>query len=1101
MTAPDLRSYPPIPADGYSGPCPLTFQQERVLYLCDLDPDSSIWDINTCQRLHGRMDPSRLRRAVTLLAERHAVLRTHITRRGGEAVQTFDHDARTAVRVVDLSETAATAAPVDGVEGADTALRAMLTTICRAPIAPRVDHALLFEVVLITLGPTDHAVMLRLHHIIADAASVLILWHDLTTLYNALARGVAPITTPPPISYAQYARWQRRHFGAEQTRDQEAYWLSQFRDPPPALDLPVDTPPSPALSFNGGLAIVEMPRSLIDDFAMLSLDHRVLLFSGLFAAYLVLLQKICQQEDITVGVLFSGRHYCRALNDLVGFFVTMTAVRVPVAWNDHFDSLTRAVHRKVEEAYAMQDYPFERLIQTLAPQRGDGRVPLVRTMFNVVPDPEDEIPFEGIDKARWIDVATQTTAVQVDLIFDIHWGSKGAEIRIEHNTDIFRTATVVRLAQHYITLLRQLRGDWAVPLSHLPLMDGDEVRRLITAWTPTPTSFDDRVCIHALFERQARERPDAVAIVDNSGDRPQTISYGVADRRANRLARRLRAVGVRPDGIVAIIGRRSAQMVLGQLATLKAGGAYLPITADSPRHRIEETLRDATPQALILPDHGPGADLDDLDAGPVPVLRLSDTDAPEVEDGPLPPAAGPRHLAYVMYTSGSTGAPKGVIIEHRSVINHVTNVGVITPRPDDRLLQTGAPSFDATIFEIWAPLLHGLPLYLVADDVLLDPQALGAALARHRITLLFLTPSLLNQLADADPALFRPLRVLITGGDVASTKHIQAVQAANPALTVINAYGPTENTAYSTCHVVTGDEARSIPIGRPVPNASAHILDHDGLLAPVGVVGELFVGGVGLARGYLNRPDLTAERFVPSPFRPGERLYRTGDLARRRPDGLIEFVGRADRQVKIRGFRIEPGEVENSLLTCPGVREACVIATPGADGGTVLYAYYVADPDVTVGEVRATLAGRLPTYMVPTGYCALERMPKTTAGKIDQRALPTPRLDTGSTKAGSNAGAGPGPADVAPLTLTQSAITSIWETLLGLSTVGLHDNFFEIGGHSLKAGALARHLSATFGVAVSLRMVFDAPTVAALAEVIDGLGGLVVEEARDGVAN
>ncbi|ABD87608.1 non-ribosomal peptide synthetase [Rhodopseudomonas palustris] len=1069
MTAIGIRRYPPIPAGDRTIPCPLTFQQERVLHFCELDPGSSIWDINTCKRLVGQFDLRRLRRAVDLLAVAHAVLRTRVSRRGERPVQSFDQDLKRAVRHID----AAAAAGPDR----DAALASEIAAICRNPITRwRPDDAL-FEVVLLTLGPDDQALLLRVHHIIADAASVLILWRDLTSIYNALTRDAPVAASPTTLTYSDYARWQRRHFDAERTCEQEAYWLARFESEPPALDLPTDAAPSPAMSLNGGLEIVAIPLHLIEAFQRQSWEQRVLLFSSLFAAYLVLLQKICQQQDITSGVLFSGRHYSAELANTVGFFVNMVAVRADVRFDDTFERLVQAVHERVEEAYFMQDYPFERLIQRLAPARGNGRIPLVQTMFNLVPDPEDTTEFDGVAQARWVDVATQTQAVQVDLIFDIHWGSAGAEIRIEHNTDIFERGTVARLGRHYVTLLDRLAGGWDIALDRLAVVGDAEARQLLEGCNPPPSPFAAQSCIHELFEQQVRLRPAAIALAD-SNDR---ISYGDADRKSNRLARLLRARGVGPDSIVAVIGRRSVEMVLGELAVLKAGGAYLPLGRDSPSRLLDDILRDARPQVVIMPND----DRRDLDLD-VPVLRLRDAEAPGIDDGPLAHVTGPSNLAYVVYTSGSTGKPKGVMVEHRSVVNLVTNVDYLAFRPDDRMLQTGAPAFDATTFEIWGALLNGLPLYQIDDETLLDHAALGEQLARHDITILFLVPALLNQFADADPAVFRPLRYLITGGDVASTRHIERIRSANPRLTLINAYGPSENTTYSTCHVVGGVEPRTIPIGKPIPNATAYVFDHDMLLTPIGVVGELYVGGVGLARGYLHRSALTAERFVMNPHVAGERLYRTGDLVRRRADGVLEFVGRADRQIKIRGFRIEPGEIENRLLEDGRLREACVVPAKADDGGVFLCAYYIAAADVGAQELRQRLAARLPAYMLPSAFCRIDFMPMTENGKIDYGALPEPRLWMAEPRSVR-----------APESAAEIAIARVWEELLETRNVGATANFFEIGGHSLKASALASRLSRMFGLKITLRNVFDAPTVAELARLV---GSLAQMEHRDGVA-
>lgn len=1069
-TQPGIRRYPPIPAHAGVAHCPLTFQQERVLYFCDLNPDSSIWDINTCKRLKGPLDTASLKRAAGRLIDGHHVLRTHIFRTPDGPRQSFDQNTARAFRQIDISG--------DANADAASAIAAWLTEICQKPIANRTYDELLFEVVLLTLSATDHVLLFRVHHIISDAASVEMMWHDLTSLYNDFLRGASGSLPAKAIEYSDYAVWQRRHFTEDETREQEEYWLSQFHREVPSLDLPADRPPSPELSFKGGLAIVDIPTAPVEAFQRISWDRRVLLFSSLFAAYAVLLQKICQQDDITVGVLFSGRHYCPALRDTAGFFVNMTAVRVEVRRDVTFDQLVRQVHEQIENAYSMQDYPFERLVQKLAPHRGDGRVPLVRTMFNVVANLEDDHRFDGLEREEWIDVATQTNAVQVDLIFDFHAGPKSAEVRIEHNTDIFHTATVVRLANHYNTLLRQLAGGWDVPIAELDLVDEDEKRQLLEGWNPPETPFASGRCVHELFEEQVRQRPREIALVD--GD--LALTYDEVNRKANRLARLLRDRGVGPEAIVAIVGNRSAEMVLGQLAILKAGGAYLPIAANSPKRRIQEMLRDADPRALILPN----LFCEDFGfAGPV--LRLTHADAPGIDDGNLTQESGPANLAYVIYTSGSTGMPKGVMVEHRSVVNLATNIDYLQLRPDDRILQTGAPAFDATTFEIWAALVNGLRLYVAGDEVLLDARVLRAFLAKNQITILFLIPPLFNQLVDADEGLFRPLRYVILGGDVLSIKHVERARKANPFLTVIDAYGPTENTTYSTCYPITRSEQRTIPIGKPIPNSKAWVFDRDMKLTPVGVVGELYVGGVSLARGYLRRPELTAERFIENPVVPGERMYRTGDLVRRRTDGMLEFIGRADRQVKVRGYRIELGEIETRLLEHPEVREVAVTFAAAEDGGKYLCAYYVAEPHVTNAEVREHLSGLVPAYMVPSFFCRVDRMPVTESGKIDARALPEPQPS-------QEAGTGHVPLETAE----EIAVARIWEELLETANIGAHDNFFEIGGHSLKASALASRLSADFGVAVSLRTVFDAPTVAELAafvasgrekECLNGLAG------------
>ncbi|MCW9033346.1 MAG: amino acid adenylation domain-containing protein [Rhodospirillales bacterium] len=1066
MTAVSIRTYPRIPSNVEETCYPLTFQQERVIYFCELDPDSSIWDINTCKRLTGKLDINKLGKAVERLVGGHQILKTRIFKTDGDPKQSFDQDTSEAFRHIDMTNEAA--------QNVENALSLRITEICQKPISKWTFDDLLFEVVAFTLTPVNHVLLFRIHHIISDAASVDVLWRDLADIYNQLVSGAKGELPPKTLKYSDYAIWQRRQFDVEQTREQEEYWLAQFSDEVPALDLPTDFSSSAELSFKGGLEIVEMPKELIEKLQVLSWKKRVLLFSSLFSAYFVLLQKFCQQEDITVGALFSGRHYSPDLQEVVGFFVNMAAVRVNVGWDCTFDQLVEQVHEKVEMAYSMQDYPFERLVQKLAPNRDDGRMPLVRTMFNVVSNADDECMFAGMEKESWVDVATQTNAVQVDLIFDIHWGAKGAEIRIEHNTDIFKTSTVSRLAEHYITLLEQLGSGWDVGLSELELVTDEEKQQLIEGVNPESVPYAHDKCVHELFEEQANKRPEDIAIVD--GDCIYT--YEEANKKTNRLARVLRGMGVVPDSIVAIIGERTADMVLGQLGILKAGGAYLPIVANSPKKRIHEMLRDAAPRVLILPDS-----FDDDIEFDGPVLRLGDAVVNEADEANLANLTGPSNLAYVLYTSGSTGVPKGVMVEQRSVVNLAINAEYVEFRSDDRILQTGAPAFDATTFEVWGALLNGLRLYVVGEEVLLDAEALGKYLEENQISIMFMTPPLFHQSVEVNNSLFKSLRYLIVGGDVLSVKHVELARKANPSLTIINGYGPTENTTFSTCYTVVEAEKRTIPIGTPIPNSRAYILDREMKPSPIGAIGELYVGGDGLARGYLNRPELTREKFIPDPFLPGERVYKTGDLTRRRPDGNIEFIGRADNQVKIRGFRIELGEIENRLLDHENIKEAIATSSTGEDGNKFICAYYVAGSTLTKTELRKHLADLLPGYMVPSYFCQVEQMPLTESGKIDQKMLPVPQMNTGQEKIQTDWESA-----------TETSIARIWEELLGTSNIGAHDNFFDVGGHSMTASWLARRLSMEFGVKVSLRTIFDSPTVAELATLVGNDEGKSAEK-------
>ncbi|KAF6556339.1 amino acid adenylation domain-containing protein, partial [Paenibacillus sp. EKM202P] len=627
---------------------------------------------------------------------------------------------------------------------------------------------------------------------------------------------------------------------------------------------------------------------------------------------------------------------------------------------------------------------------------------------------------------------------------------------------------VERTQGHLVQLLEQVVAQPDIQVQELDVLSEQEREQILRVWGDTAAEYPSKQTIHGLFEAQAVQTPEQPALYFEG----EQLTYRELNERANRLARTLRSQGVTKDHLVGLMTERSVDLIVGMLGILKAGGAYVPIDPTYPEERIRYMLDDSGAELLLTQSH-----LVDKVAFDGQVLVLNGAESVHHEDGSnLEPLSGPNDLTYVIYTSGTTGQPKGVMVEHRNVVRLVKNTNYAQLDADTRILQTGAIVFDASTFEIWGALLNGGQLVLVSQDVILDALKLKEAVRSHGITTMFLTTPLFNQLSQQNLALFEGVRELLVGGDVMSAPHMNRVLEAHPSLRISNIYGPTENTTFSTVHAITGVQSESVPIGRPIHNSTAYVVDRSMRLQPVGVWGELLVGGDGVARGYRNRPDLTSEKFIDSPFRSGERCYRTGDMVRLNADGSLEYKGRIDAQVKIRGYRIELGEVETQLLKLEAVREAVVIAREDEQGQKQLCAYVVADEEVVASELRSALSQKLPGYMIPSYVVQLEQMPLTPNGKIDRKALPAPE---GSLQSGADY--------VAPRTWVEVKLAQIWQDVLGLTQVGVKENFFEIGGHSLRATTLASKIHKELNKPLPLRSIFEAPTIEQQAVVLEQL--------------
>ncbi|HEX9133237.1 MAG TPA: amino acid adenylation domain-containing protein [Ktedonobacteraceae bacterium] len=914
---------------------------------------------------------------------------------------------------------------------------------------------------LLRLDEEEHVLLLTVHRIVFDGWSLGVLLRELTTLYEAFSTGQLSPLPELPIQYGDFAVWQREMLQGERLAECLAYWKQQLAGMPEGLDLPTDRPHLPVPTSRSSTYRLTLPKWLSDALKELSRKEGANLYMTLVAAFQTLLYRYSGQDDLVIGTVAAGRTQAET-EGLIGFFVNTLALRTDLSGNPTFSELLGRVREALLEAQAHQDLPFESLVKELHPTRLSGQNPLFQVMLSF------EAPLPTLPPA-WtlaqLEVETGTT--QFDLSLELDDRSEGLISRFVYSTDLFDEATIARIAGHWQTLLEGIAADPAQRIAALPLLTQAERHQLLAEWNATDAEYPQDQCIHQLFESQVERTPEAVAVVFEN----EQLNYRELNRRANQLAHYLCDLGVGPDVLVGICVERSLDMVVGLLGILKAGGAYVPLDPAFPSERLAFMLEDAQAPVLVtqhhllttLPAHG--AKVICLDADAAVLAQQSEAD----------PSFGATsdHLAYVIYTSGSTGRPKGVQIVHRAVVNFLLSMreqpGLMA---EDTLLAITTLSFDIAALELFLPLIVGARVIVASRDTAADGAALAETLTRSRVTVMQATP-ITWRLLLASGWQGKPDLKILCGGEALPLE--LAEQLLPRAASLWNLYGPTETTIWSTiCKIEPGEEVMTI--GRPIANTQIYLLDPQFQPVPVGVPGELYIGGGGLARGYLHRPELTAERFLPHPFsdEPGARLYKTGDLSRYRPDGTIEHLGRLDFQVKLRGFRIELGEIETVLAQHPAVRQAVVVAREDVPGDKRLVAYVVLCEQqmAKAGDLQRHAINQLPHYMVPSAVVLLEAFPLTPNGKVDRRALPVPD-HSHPERAGSF---------VAPRTPLEEMVAASWSQVLDIGQVGIHDNFFELGGHSLLAMQVIAHLRITLQVELSLRSFFEAPTVAQLAE-------------------
>ncbi|WP_338869862.1 amino acid adenylation domain-containing protein [Myxococcus stipitatus] len=1044
---------------------PLSFAQRRLWFLAQLDEGGHSYNLPFVVRLQGPVELKALERALVEVVRRHEALRTSFVEVDGEPVQRVSPDATLSLGVELL----------DGTEDVEEAVRRRVVREVQVPFD--VARGPLLRATVLRTGVDGHVLMVVLHHLVADGGSLGVLSRELEALYGAALKGEAAALPELPVQYADYTLWQRGWLRGDVEAAQLAWWGEALKGAPPVLELSTDRPRPAVQTYRGASVPVCLPVELSESLRWLGRREGVTLYMTLLAAFQVLLARYSGQWDVVVGTPVSGRT-AKETEALVGFFVNTLALRARPEKEGTFQSFLRQTKEHVLGAFAHQDVPFERLVEHVRPERDLSRSPLFQVLFTLQ-EAAPLLSLPGVQASPW-DFASTIAKFDLELLL-VDAPGASIEGQLIYNADLFEPATVQRVAECFIELSRNLVANPEARLSSLSLLPEATRQRMLVEWNQTSVEFPRETCVHHLFEEQVALRPDAVAL--EFGE--QRLSYRELDARANRLAWALRARGVGVDTLVAVCLERSVELIVALLGILKAGGAYVPLDSSYPARRLEQMLEDSAPRLLLttraLLEQLPGAHLPEL-------MLLEDL---RWEEWPATASRMPvsgRNLAYVDFTSGSTGRPKGVAVEHRGVLRLLYGAPYARLGPEETFLLIAPISFDASTLEVWGPLCLGGRLVVFPPRSPSELDLLTDVLRRHSVTLLHLTAGLFSQMVELEMEGLKGVRQLLTGGDVVSAPHVRRVLE-ELRIPVTACYGPTESTLFTSTHRMTRveDVGAVVPIGRPIGNTQVYVLDGGMEPVPVGVAGELFIGGDGLARGYLRQPDVTADRFIPHPFStvPGERLYRTGDLARWRVDGVLEFLGRRDSQVKVRGYRIELAEVEAALLAHPAVKEGLVVARDGA-GGKRLVAYFVEQGETPDAPgVKEWLKQRLPEFMVPSAFVQLDALPLTANGKVDRKALPSPEQE------------GMGGDEVQePRSAMELLVARIWIPLLGVARVGVKDDFFALGGHSLLATRVVSRLREALGRDVPVRTLFEAPTLEALARRLESMKGTVSGTAR-----
>jgi amino acid adenylation domain-containing protein len=1054
---------PPIEPAAREGGLPLSFAQQRLWFLEQLGNLGSTYHVRAPLRLRGALDRAALGRALDEIVARHEALRTTFADTDGVPEQRIAPAAACGFALAEHD--------LGGRSDADAELDRLMDEEAGAPFD--LERGPLVRGALVRLAADDHVLLLTMHHIVSDGWSMGVLFDELSALYTAHVQDREAHLAELPLQYADYAAWQRRWVEGDVLRTQADYWARTLAGAPELLELPTDHPRPAQVDHAGALLVVELDEALTAGLKALGRRHGTTLFMTLLAGWAVVLSRLSGRDDVVVGTPVANRGR-REIEGLIGFFVNTLALRVELSGAPSVADVLKRVKERALGAQHHQDIPFEQVVERVAPARSLSHTPLFQAMFTWQDTQRGGgLPLPGLHVGR---VGAESAQVQakVDLALTLRATEDRIVGSVAYATSLFERDTVERWAGYLRRVLEEMAADEQRPVERLALLGADERALIMEEWNRTASEYPREACVHQLFEAQAERTPGAEAVAFEG----QALTYAELNARANRLAHHLRSLGVEPDVRVGICVERSLDLVVALVALLKAGGAYVALDPDLPDERLRTMLHDSAPAVLLA-----HASLAGRFAGmDVPVLAV-DADAPRWADLPATNPAGvgvgPDHLVYVIYTSGSTGRPKGVMNTHRNVVNRIAGIQARWElEPRESVLQNASLSFDVSAYELFWPLMLGARVVMPRPDGHRDPAYLVQTIRRYGIGTASFVPSSL-QLFLEEPGVEECTSLVRVpcGGEALPPALVRRLHERLPRATLYNRYGPSEAATAVTGPVRVTDEMNGpVPIGRPMPNARAYLLDRAGEPVPAGVAGELCIGGAGVGRGYLDRPGMTAEKFAPDPFsgQAGARMYRTGDLARWLPDGTIAYLGRTDFQVKVRGFRIEPGEIEARLLEHPDVREAVVLVREDAPGDRRLVAYVVGEETPGADVLRAHLGQTLPEYMVPAAYVRLERLPLSPNGKLDRPALPAPEGDAYATREYE-----------APLGETEQALAEIWSEVLGIERVGRHDGFFELGGHSLLVVRVIARMRQR-GLHAELRAVFTAPTLAALAAEVGG---------------
>jgi amino acid adenylation domain-containing protein len=1007
-------------------------------------------------RLTGQLNLDALQLACRELVNRHESLRTTFS--GDGTTIMIAKNIEFLVPIVDLSDV------IDRVEQQQEIDRHH-----QAAVSDVFDlqHGPLFRIKIVKLDDQEHLLILTIHHIVCDGWSFGVIIADLAKIYNNLNQSIES-ELPQPEYFSEYAFLEQEKIGSVEAIEIETYWLKKFATLPPVAELPIDHLRPPLRTFNSGCESYTLGSSLVKAIEQLGIKHGCSLMTTMLTGFEVFLAKITGQTELVVGVPTSGQ-IAAGKYGLVGHCVNFLPLRSNVDPECKFSDYLKSRNSSILDDYEHQDFTFGNLLKKLPIPRDASRVPLISAVFNIDLDP-------GIDRSIFdrLEVATSANrGVHASFEFFLNAvGNLNGEITLDcqYNPNLFSAATIHRHLTEFENLLTAITKTPDQNIWQLSLLDQSTAEQLLTIWNDTGTNYPHK-CIQELFEQQVELNGEAIALVWAQ----EQLTYQELNTRANQLANYLLKLGIQPDQLVGIAIDRSLETIVAILGILKAGGAYLPLDLSYPAERLAFMLADAQVSVLLTKQ----VSIDRLPQHQAQVVCL-DTDWSQIATAGStnPPCqVQPANLAYVIYTSGSTGQPKGVCVTHQGVVRLVRSTNYVDFSPSQIFLQLAPISFDASTFEIWGSLLNGAKLVLFPGD---KPSLaeLGQIIQHHQITTLWLTAGLFHLMVDQRIEDLQPLQQLIAGGEALSVPHVQKVLSTLTNCQLINGYGPTESTTFTCCYPIpkTASLLTSVPIGRPIANTQVYILDAHLQPVPIGIPGELHIGGDGLARGYLDRPDLTAEKFISNPLTGTGRLYKTGDLARYLPDGNIEFIGRIDNQVKIRGFRIELGEIEVAISQYPSVREVCVIDREDRPGDKRLVAYVVTDQSAppTDRELRTFIQSKLPDYLIPSAFVMVSALPLTANGKVDRRALPAPESDRPAAEA----------ALVAPRNELELQLTEIWERLLDVQSIRIRDNFFELGGHSLIAVRLFAEIERIWGQNLPLATLFQKQTIEELASVL-----------------